>query len=204
MSNLKISVYWYVPNIISYIRLILLALVLLLFKNMPLTAIICYIFSSLLDAVDGFLARVLNQSSNIGVILDYCTDRLSLAVLVASLILVIPKFWVLWVIILGLDLFSHFCQLYFTVLNNDVHHKNTSNIIKFKSLRLYYSSRLVLFTSCLSKELLLGMYLIYSLWPAKWMIAVIIVLVPGFVFKVWINILQIVQSIQYAAGLEKR
>ncbi len=202
MDKSKVSVYWYVPNIIGYIRLILLCLFLILFKSLPLVAVLCYIFSSVLDAFDGFFARILKQSSNLGMILDYCTDRFTIAALAGVLILTLPKFWVVWVLILGLDLFSHYCQLYFTILNGVVHHKNTG-AVKFKSLRLYYSSRIVLFLSCLSQELFLSTFVLYFLWPQQWMMILFALNLPGFIFKNWIHILQIAQVIQYSVKFEK-
>jgi CDP-diacylglycerol--inositol 3-phosphatidyltransferase len=202
MHKSKISAYWYVPNIIGYIRLILLCLALFLFKSLPLVAVLCYIVSSVLDAFDGFFARFLKQSSNFGIVLDYCTDRLTIVVLIAALIITLPKLWVAWVLILGLDLFSHYCQLYFTILSNVSHHKNIK-AVKFKSLRLYYNSRLVLFLACLSQELFLATFVLYFLWPKQWMIILFVISIPGFIFKNWVHILQIIQVIQCSVELEK-
>jgi len=57
-----VSVLWYVPNMIGYIRVILLLLAIYQFYNGSLMlGGTFYIASYLLDAMDGVTARALNQ-----------------------------------------------------------------------------------------------------------------------------------------------
>ncbi|EUD68842.1 CDP-diacylglycerol-inositol 3-phosphatidyltransferase [Plasmodium inui San Antonio 1] len=77
----KLSVYFYIPNIIGYIRVILaLWGFMICRKNLILFAVL-YGTSQLLDAFDGWTARKFNQTSVFGQILDQITDRLSTTLL---------------------------------------------------------------------------------------------------------------------------
>ena len=78
-----------IPNIITFIRIILIPIILyLLFSensNIVLLAGGLFIISSISDYFDGYLARVLNQSSKLGTLLDPIADKL----LIASVIVVL-------------------------------------------------------------------------------------------------------------------
>jgi CDP-diacylglycerol--glycerol-3-phosphate 3-phosphatidyltransferase len=78
-----------IPNIITFIRIILIPIILyLLFSENPnivLLAGVLFIISSISDYFDGYLARVLNQSSKLGTLLDPIADKL----LIASVIVVL-------------------------------------------------------------------------------------------------------------------
>lgn len=60
---------------IGYARIILAALALHYMPYHPRYSVLLYSASSLLDAADGYAARVLNQSSEFGAVLDMVTDR---------------------------------------------------------------------------------------------------------------------------------
>ena len=78
-----------IPNIITFIRIILIPIILyLLFSENPNIVLLAgglFIISSISDYFDGYLARVLNQSSKLGTLLDPIADKL----LIASVIVVI-------------------------------------------------------------------------------------------------------------------
>lgn len=63
-----------IPNLITYTRLILL--ILSIYSTLPYF-ILFYTTSSLLDILDGYVARYLNQQTILGSCLDMITDRLS-------------------------------------------------------------------------------------------------------------------------------
>ncbi|MDG2007362.1 MAG: CDP-diacylglycerol--glycerol-3-phosphate 3-phosphatidyltransferase [Alphaproteobacteria bacterium] len=78
-----------IPNIITFIRIILIPLILyLLFSDDPKIVLIAgflFIVSSISDFFDGYLARLLNQTSKLGILLDPIADKL----LIASVIIVL-------------------------------------------------------------------------------------------------------------------
>ena len=78
-----------IPNIITFIRIILIPIILyLLFSENPNIVLLAgglFIISSISDYFDGYLARVLNQSSKLGTLLDPIEDKL----LIASVIVVL-------------------------------------------------------------------------------------------------------------------
>ncbi len=68
-----------IPNILSYIRILLIVpFVILFLRENYLWAAICLIVSGLSDCVDGFLARKLNQITKLGKMLDPIADKLTL------------------------------------------------------------------------------------------------------------------------------
>ena len=78
-----------IPNIITFIRIILIPIILyLLFSENPNIVLLAgglFIISSISDYFDGYLARILNQSSKLGTLLDPIADKL----LIASVIVVL-------------------------------------------------------------------------------------------------------------------
>ncbi|XP_029650921.1 uncharacterized protein LOC115224254 isoform X2 [Octopus sinensis] len=59
------AVIFYVPNIIGYVRLLLLFVAFLWYQN-PFWFLLVYSFSAILDGIDGYMARKLNQVSEFG------------------------------------------------------------------------------------------------------------------------------------------
>ena len=76
-------VFLYIPNIIGYFRFIFLFITLFTYQKYPLLTVIVYALSQLLDMFDGMAARIFNQCSNFGAVLDMVCDRASNGVLLA-------------------------------------------------------------------------------------------------------------------------
>lgn len=70
--NLPIALY--VPNLLCYARILAAFLGMNFARRQPALAVGVWIFSASLDLFDGMLARALNQSSSLGVLLDIVAD----------------------------------------------------------------------------------------------------------------------------------
>ena len=184
------SVYLYTPNIIGYVRVILLILFLLCAFRMPVLALWSIALSAGLDALDGLAARQFNEITKFGTTFDFALDRASIAILELVLALTFPALWMLFASLLMLDIFSHLCQLYFTVFSGSDNHKSQS-IKQGRCLQLYYGSRGILFVSCFSHDGFLMAWYGYHFIGSQWFLYLAIIFLPGFVFKILIHCLQI-------------
>lgn len=92
---------WTVPNVISFGRLALVPVFLwCIVDGAYLNALIVLIVASVTDALDGWLARTLNQVSNLGILLDPIADRLYiLAALIGLAVRGFVPWWLLVVIV---------------------------------------------------------------------------------------------------------
>ena len=89
--SFKVNDLFTVPNIITYIRFILIvpfAWFFLLEEYIP--AAICIGLSGLTDCFDGFAARKLNQVTSLGKILDPIADKVTLLVVVVCMVIYVP------------------------------------------------------------------------------------------------------------------
>lgn len=69
------NVFLFWPNIIGYWRIVLAIGALWYMPLHPRTCSLLYSVSCLLDALDGYAARYLDQSTKFGAVLDMVTDR---------------------------------------------------------------------------------------------------------------------------------
>ena len=184
-----------------------------------------YALSCLLDAADGHFARLLNQCSKLGAVLDMVTDRSTTAGLTCYLGHIFPHYMVAFQVLIGLDLSSHYMHMYSSLLGGSESHKNIkkdSNVI----LRLYYTSRTVLFWVCALNELFyIALYCLYHESLVKGIfsrrlqdslislvgystfsinVAAILlgVCAPVWGFKQFINVIQLIGAAQHLASLD--
>lgn len=71
----------FAPNLVCYARLLLLCGVVACGRNAPAACAWVYLLFASLDAVDGFLARKLHQTSSFGAALDVCVDNMGRSLL---------------------------------------------------------------------------------------------------------------------------
>lgn len=190
-----------IPNIIGYIRLALLAVVVLTALHHPLIAFVAYFISGNLDAVDGYCARKFNQESRIGTILDYAIDRTSDTLLFLILVIIYPQIWGLFCILLMLDIFSHICQVYSTVFSALKNHKLVGRE-QGPILRLYYTNRIILYIACASYGMWMACFYLYHFFPEHWILVISFIFLPGFIFKVIIHFLQIIAVFRRVAATD--
>ncbi len=80
-----------VPNILSYLRILLIPPFMYLFlKGKYVESAIVIVLSGLSDCVDGFLARRLNQITQLGKMLDPFADKLTLIAVAVCLSIIEP------------------------------------------------------------------------------------------------------------------
>ena len=69
--------FWTIPNFFSMLRVFLIPLFLyLLFQNLILEALIVFLIASATDVLDGMAARILDQKTKIGGLIDPGADKL--------------------------------------------------------------------------------------------------------------------------------
>ncbi|XP_063602331.1 CDP-diacylglycerol--inositol 3-phosphatidyltransferase-like [Penaeus indicus] len=146
------NIFLFVPNLIGYGRIIL---ALLSFYYMPhnhVMAAAMYLLSGFLDAFDGHAARLLNQGTKFGAMLDQLTDRCGTMCLLVTLSHFYPDYMFFFQLSMAIDIACHWLHLHTTVMAGRTSHKsqeaNTNPI-----LRIYYTSRTVLFFMCAGNEL---------------------------------------------------
>ena len=106
-----VSVLLYVPNIIGYVRLVLMILSWNEALRDPQMFVILYTATYCLDMADGLAARALGQCSKFGAVLDMVLDRITTASLFAILASIYTDYAVFFYCMLGLDLGSHWLQV---------------------------------------------------------------------------------------------
>ncbi|CAN5203261.1 CDP-alcohol phosphatidyltransferase family protein [soil metagenome] len=95
-----------IPNLITIGRLVLVPLtVWLLISGKPLLAFVCFVMAGASDAIDGFLARRLDQRSDLGAYLDPLADKaLLVSIYVALAMLNELPVWIT-ILVVSRDLF---------------------------------------------------------------------------------------------------
>lgn len=168
-KELEENVFLFVPNLIGYFRVILAVASLYYMKQHPITCFILYSFSCLLDALDGYFARALNQATKFGAVLDMVTDRCTTSCLLCFLSSAYPQFAVVGMGLISLDLASHYMHMYASLESGSKSHKLVDQKRSY-ILNLYYSNNKVLFAFCACNELFfLSAYLLaFPRLQAQW------------------------------------
>lgn len=201
------QIFWFWPNITGYVRIVLSLLSFIVYKSHPQWFFVLYVLSFLLDAVDGHLARWLNQCSRFGAVLDMVTDRFSTAILCVILALLYQDYAVWFMYLIVLDIVSHWFRMYSTLLQGTNSHKQVDPK-QWKLLYIYYTNRIVLGLVCLFNELFYAfLYAFYFfpnacgslfVWGEHTPVVLLFVYVcfPVFALKQIINLIQLVVSCQ--------
>ena len=191
------SIIFNLPNSVGYLRLVLMFLGFCLAFSQPLISFFLISISAWLDMLDGWLARKFNRQTKLGWCFDMLLDRLLEAVFALLLALIFPHYFLLFVFLLALDLSSHFMIIHRTYLYQQASHK-TINSAPFL-LSQYYSKRFVLTAAVIFYQNIFIFLYLYNYYPQQWMLIVMLICLPGALFKIWINIIQLFYSIKCIA-----
>ncbi|GAA6026734.1 hypothetical protein JCM8097_005821 [Rhodosporidiobolus ruineniae] len=156
------NIFYFVPNLIGYTRVILGGAALTYMPTHPKFCTVAYCISALLDAVDGQAARALGQTSKFGSILDMVTDRCMTSCLLCFLASAYPRFALLFMFLISLDFSSHYIHMYASIISGSRSHKTVTKK-NSRILYSYYNNSLTLFTFCAFNELFfVALYILHS------------------------------------------
>ncbi|KAL6735261.1 hypothetical protein Aduo_005719 [Ancylostoma duodenale] len=161
MSEETPNVFLFYPNLIGYGRIVLAIISFYTMGDSPITALLCYALSAILDAFDGWAARTYNQSSRFGAMLDQLTDRCGTMALCMALCRFYPA-WMFWLqMSTVIDIASHWLHLHATDLTHADSHKKSDNPI----LHLYYTNRTFLGFMCAGNEAFYQILYLRAFYP---------------------------------------
>ncbi|XP_065918264.1 CDP-diacylglycerol--inositol 3-phosphatidyltransferase-like [Dysidea avara] len=202
------NVFLFIPNIIGYIRVITLIISFYYMPTTPLYAAFFYLLSNFLDAFDGLAARRFSQTSGFGAVLDMVTDRCATVGLMVVLSNFYPDHILTFQLLILLDIFSHWLQVYSSMLHGESSHKFID--LAANPIMKFYYERPVLFVMCAGNELFFcSLYLLYftngPVLPfidagAWWLL--LFCSTPIFVLKQLVSIIQLVVASQNIAGMD--
>ena len=138
------NIFLFAPNLISYAQIVFAIISFYFMLCCPLTASSFYLLSGLLDAFDGHAARVLNQGTGFGAMLDMRADCCSTMCLLVNLALLYPHATLLFQLSMSLDVASHWLHLHSSVVRGSESRKMiklSGNPVRC----IYYTSRPALF-----------------------------------------------------------
>ncbi|KAF8063667.1 PIS1 [Scenedesmus sp. PABB004] len=154
------NIYVYVPNLIGYVRIVLTLLALGFMPTYPEACVGAYFLAFVCDELDGRAARTFNQTSTLGAVLDMVTDRVATTGLLALLCATYPGWSILFIALIALDIFSHWFQMYASLLAGASTHKDVGS--RSWLVRTYYRNRLFMGFCCVCCEVAyLALYLLH-------------------------------------------
>ncbi|KAK2071233.1 hypothetical protein P8C59_005673 [Phyllachora maydis] len=156
------NIFLFVPNVIGYTRIVLAVASLYYMPLHPRTCTLLYSVSCLLDALDGYAARLFAQATRFGAVLDMVTDRCTTTCLLVFLSTAFPRWIMALQGLVALDLASHYTHMYATLaLGGPARSHKHVDRGRSRLLNLYYSRRAVLFALCaLNEAFFLALYLL--------------------------------------------
>ena len=191
---MHLKILLYIPNIIGYLRILLLILAYTLQKTSYTLFFTSYFLSFALDALDGIAARALNQCSKYGAVLDMLTDRMA-TLLITFICIQLPNSPLsnLLIFVIILDLVSHWLQT-LVAAKGGVHHKSMKSY--FKLLDFYYGNKFFMCCLCVGYEMFFLVYVFMFSFGDFSGLTVFVMVLSGFLggVKSFINVQQLVSN----------
>ena len=155
-----------VPNILTYMRLLLVAPFIYFFlKENYIAAAICVGVSGLTDRFDGMLARRLNQVTSLGKILDPIADKVTLFSVALCMLIYIPSLLPLLGILMFKEITMLFCGL--ILLTKRITPPAAKWYGKFATVVFYFSVTTIIFLKAVfnyeSAVLIIGLFLLTAI-----------------------------------------
>mmetsp|Transcript_9532 Transcript_9532/g.11869 ORF Transcript_9532/g.11869 Transcript_9532/m.11869 type:complete len:213 (+) Transcript_9532:16-654(+) len=184
--NFNWRVLFWAPNIIDYLRFVLLYVGFqqYLIDGDGFEFSKYYVASYGLDAIDGIVARYMNQCSKLGIYLDMVADRISsslmLHIVAQRIISKQPVLaYCLYFILVSVEIVSHSVVMYQSELGG-FHQKEMES--QSTMVKLYLGNKAILFMSCATFEF--ALIAVLAELP-RW---VLYLCLPGFVFRCLANL----------------
>lgn len=157
------NIFLFLPNIIGYLRIFLYAISFISHTlGHWLWCLVFYLIAFLLDELDGLAAISLEQTSQFGATLDMVTDRTATAGLCVILAQLYPSYLLIFILLIALDISSHYYLLQATSTQAENNHKNTARWSQNWLLNLYYGKKIFMDTLIFGNELFyMLLYLCY-------------------------------------------
>ena len=127
---------WTIPNQITLFRIILIPIFLIVFY-LPLSwshfgAFAVFCLAAVSDALDGFLARKLNQSSAFGAFIDPVADKL---MVVAALVMIVQDYQTWWVAIPAIIMIAR--EVFISALREFMSSRGKRDVIAVSNMGKY-------------------------------------------------------------------
>jgi len=198
------NVFLYVPNVIGYVRILLLGCSFYFMFNNHRLALTLYSASYGLDAIDGLAARLFNQSSLFGSMLDMLTDRISTICLLMTLGHLYTNLFTVFQVLLSVDIVSHWLHFFSANIQGRSSHKSLDGETNLL-LRLYYERKLVLTIVCAAEQLFYCSMLVYKYEDhiSNYCISLMVLCTPAILFKNMINLIQIYGACQAMVNIDQ-
>ena len=140
----------------GYVRILFGIIPIFIHKYNYLLVVSLYCISQLLDAFDGYFARLYKQETKFGALLDMITDRCSTIIMIVINITLYHNdslFFKCSLIFLLIDISGHWIYLISSIISGNNSHKNT-NTNMWVPMKIYYSNKYLLFTLHACNELM--------------------------------------------------
>ncbi len=156
-------------------------------------------YRAILLTVDGIAARYFGQCSKFGAVLDMLTDRMGTSVLLVVLSHMYPSIWGIFAGLLVLDIVSHWYQMYATLVQGKTTHKGSDSSAL---LNFYYTFPYALLVCCCGNEFFIMSLYLMPHYPSAWLTNFAIINFPIFVFKQFMNVVQLWDSTQKLTAMD--
>lgn len=195
----------YYPNLIGYMRVFSMLVAFFYFFTEWKYCMIAYCIAFMGDVVDGWVARMTNQSSKYGGCLDMVTDRISSAGFMAMLSQFYPNYALGLGLLICLDIASHwFHVVSIIMIGNDQHHKSAETLKNRNVLLQWYYAIYPLFGYCCVGTEFFYIFLYLHYWTSNELIwnLCIYLCAPACVMKNIINVAQLTSACYAIAELD--